>query len=76
MAESKNIRDPWRCVGLTLINGNPFFKVKLQHKFKTTKYKVVVDGLLNEVHEFNNYKDADNKYQEITKKLNHQFLIK
>lgn len=73
MAESAHLKD-WKCAGLTFINGNPYYKVKLLHKFKTTKYKVVVDGPMKEEHSFGNWDDAEKKYQEITKKLNHQFL--
>lgn len=74
MASSENVK--WVCAGLTFINGNPLFKVKLLHKRYTSKYKVVVDGPVKEEHEFNNWPDADKKYQETTKKFNHQINIK
>lgn len=74
MANSEDLK--WKCCGLTMINGNPFFKVKILHKSHTSNYKIIVDGPMKEVYEFKGWAAADEKYQEITKKLNHQFLTK
>lgn len=72
MAVSENLK--WACDGLTFINGNPLFKVKLLHKKHTSIYKIVVEGPFREEHEAKGWEAADKKYQEITKKYNHQSI--